>query len=726
MAGKQMQAVISLVGKVDSSLKSAIDSVEKQMNKLAKTKAIKSGLSKVGSGIATGAKALAAAGATVAGAGASAALAVGSAALQQYATYEQMVGGVETLFGAGGKNLDEYAASIGKSASEAQAQYDKLMASQQAVFDNAASAYKTAGVSANQYMEQATAFSASLIQSLGGDTQAAASYADLAIKDMSDNANKMGTSIESIQQTYQSLMRGNYAMLDNLKLGYGGTKSELERLVKDANEYKESIGEVGDLSSDSFADVIQAINAIQRKMGITGATAAEAMGTIQGSVNMAKAAWDNWLSGLGTEGADMGQLTSQLVESIGAVADNVGPAVQRIGSALASQLPSAISGAVSTVGPVLAEALAGVMNSVGSVFGLDLNVDASGIISMFQSIATALQPIIDGIGSTLGAVLPSVVSGFQQLAASVGPALSVFTTSAPFVTTLGQALSNLATAVLPPLMSVIGSILPLLASIANAILPPIISFITPIASLLMNLAAAVIPPLTAAIQFLTPVIQFLVSAVMTLIPIFSGLMGVINALTAPITSIGAVLLPQMSAAFGFLQGPLNAAIGIFNAVVGALTPIVSTLGSIISLAGQAASAIASIGGGIIGGIGSFLGFARGGFTSGPYIAGEDPRYPNEAVISFNPAYRAQNLRYWAMAGHMLGASPARAASVSGGGGGGSTTYDFSGMTFAPRVEVRGNASKADIIAAIKECELEFVDTIRDMLARDEEDSYAAA
>lgn len=219
MAGKQMQAVISLAGKVDSSLKSAIDSVEKQLNKLAKSKAIKSGLSKVGSGIATGAKALATAGAAVAGAGASAAVAIGSAALQQYATYEQMVGGIETLFGAGGKSLDEYAASVGQSVDEASAKYNMLMAAQQAVMSNAASAWNTAGVSANSYMEQATSMSASLIQGLGGDTRAAADMVDLAIKDMSDNANKMGTDLGQIQMTYQSLMRGNYAMLDNLKLG---------------------------------------------------------------------------------------------------------------------------------------------------------------------------------------------------------------------------------------------------------------------------------------------------------------------------------------------------------------------------------------------------------------------------------------------------------------------------------------------------------------------------
>ena len=730
MAGKQMQAVISLVGKVDSSLKSAIDSVEKQMNKLAKTKAIKSGLSKVGSGIATGAKALAAAGATVAGAGASAATAVGTAALQQYSTYEQMVGGVETLFGTGGKNLDEYAASIGKSASEAQAQYDKLMASQQAVFDNAARAYKTAGVSANTYMEQATAFSASLIQSLGGDTQAAASYADLAIKDMSDNANKMGTSIESIQQTYQSLMRGNYAMLDNLKLGYGGTKSELERLVKDASELT---GQA--LDPSKFSDVITAIHAVQENMGITGTTAKEAATTIEGSVNTMKASWSNWLTGLGRDDADMGELTDQLLASLDAVAKNVGPRIAQIGSQMLQYLPQALSGAAEVLAPVLSEALAGAWNMAAQALGgmgIQLpTIDASGIMNTVGQIASVVGPALQSIGQAVGpalqgalgviqSVLPDIVSGFQGLVNSIGPSLQMV------IGAIGPPLANLATAVLPPLMSALSGILPLLASIASAVLPPIINFLSPIITLVTQIASAVIPMLTSAIQFLTPVIQFVITAFMTLSPVLSGVGSVLTMVQGGFNAVKAAISPVMSA-IQALQAPVQSAMGFLQGLWGVVSSIAGALGNLASKAASAASAIANIAGGAIGAVGSFFGFAKGGFTNGPYIAGEDPRYPNEAVISFNPAYRAQNLRYWAMAGHMLGASPARAASVSGvGGGGGSTTYDFSGMTFAPRVEVRGNASKADIIDAIKECELEFVDTIRDMLARDEEDSYAAA
>ena len=697
-----MQAVISLAGKVDSSLKSAIDSVEKQLSKLSKSKAIKSGLSKVGSGIATGAKALAAAGATVAGAGASAAIAVGTAALQQYATYEQMVGGIDTLFKDASGQVQQYAAE----------------------------AYRTAGVSANAYMEQATSMSASLIQGLGGDTQAAASMVDLAIRDMSDNANKMGTDLGSIQQTYQSLMRGNYAMLDNLKLGYGGTKSELQRLVKDASKLT---GEA--LDPSKFSDVITAIHAVQDNLGITGTTAKEAATTIEGSVNSMKGAWDNWLTGLGRDDADMGAITDQLLTSLDAVAKNVGPRIVQIGSQMLQYLPQALSGAAGVLAPVLSEALASAWNmamgALGGALGIELpQIDASGIMSTVGQIASVVGPALQSIGQAVGpalqgalgviqSVLPSIVSGFQGLVNSIGPSLQMV------IGAIGPPLANLATAVLPPLMSALSGILPLLASIASAVLPPIINFMAPIITLVTQIAAAAIPMLTSAIQFLTPVIQFVITAFMTLSPILSGVGSVLTMVQGGFNAVKSAISPVMSA-IQSLQGPVQSAMGFLQGLWGVVSSIAGALGNLASMAASAAGAIGKIAGGAIGAVGSFLGFAKGGFTNGPYIAGEDPRYPNEAVISFNPAYRAQNLRYWAMAGHMLGASPARAASVSGGGGGGSTTYDFSGMTFAPRVEVRGNASKADIIAAIKECELEFVDTIRDMLARDEEDSYAAA
>lgn len=314
----------------------------------------KAGLSKLG-GVAKSAVA----GITAGLSGATAAVgALTKSALDAYASYEQLVGGVETLFGESASTVQEYAAN----------------------------AYKTAGVSANTYMEQATAFSASLIQSLGGDTEAAAEYANQAIMDMSDNANKMGTSIDSIQQTYQSLMRGNYAMLDNLKLGYGGTKSELERLVADAEKLT---GQA--LDPTKFSDVITAIHAVQTELGITGTTAKEASSTIEGSVNAAKAAWENWLAGLGNEKADMSALTSQLVDAVKTAVKNIIPVVKQILSSLASEISNIIPDNVKdgiksfvstlkTISPVIAAVTAGIVAFKTAMM----------IASIIQGVSTAI------------------------------------------------------------------------------------------------------------------------------------------------------------------------------------------------------------------------------------------------------------------------------------------------------------------------------------------------
>lgn len=319
--------------------------------------------------------------------------ALAKSSLDSYAAYEQLVGGVETLFKDSAGLVQQYAAS----------------------------AYKTAGVSANTYMEQATAFSASLVQSLGGDTKAAAEYANQAIMDMSDNANKMGTDIESIQATYQSLMRGNYAMLDNLKLGYGGTKKELERLVADAEKLT---GQA--LDPSKFSDIITAIHAVQENLGITGTTAKEASTTIEGSVNAMKAAWSNWLTGLGNADADMDTLTDRLIESISGVADNIYPAVERIGKAIVENLPDALSGLGEALRPILEQALVSGWNLAVQAFatvGITLpTIDTTTIQAMFNGISTALQTLknnADWLVPSLAAVAGGIAA-FHAASSIVG------------------------------------------------------------------------------------------------------------------------------------------------------------------------------------------------------------------------------------------------------------------------------------------------------------------
>ena len=275
----------------------------------------------------------------IAGAFSTAAVAAfGKAALDAYADYEQLAGGIETLFKDASGTVMKYA-------------------------DNA---YKTSGLSANRYMEQVTSFSASLLQSLGGDTQKAAQYADRAVIDMSDNANKMGSSMQSIQDAYQGFAKQNYTMLDNLKLGYGGTKGEMERLIADANRVKQANGEMANLSIDSFADVTEAIHIIQTEMGITGTTAQEAEQTISGSVSAMKSAWENWVTGLGNENSNMKELTDQLVETVITAAGNVIPRMGEIlgtlGQTLKEQAPVVVDKFLTAISEHLPPGMSQVFN----------------------------------------------------------------------------------------------------------------------------------------------------------------------------------------------------------------------------------------------------------------------------------------------------------------------------------------------------------------------------
>ena len=290
--------------------------------------------SKLKGGLVTAAKVGAAA---VAAAG-TAIVAIGKQAIEQYAEYEQLVGGVETLFKQSADVVQQYAAN----------------------------AYKTAGMSANEYMETVTSFSASLLQSLDGDTAAAAEKANLAITDMSDNANKMGTSMEMIQNAYQGFAKQNYTMLDNLKLGYGGTKEEMQRLLDDAEKLS---GQKFDLSS--YGDIVDAIHVVQTEMGITGTTAKEASTTISGSVDSAKAAWQNLVTGIADGYADVGELTDNVVESVETAAGNILPVVDTVIENLLTVLeekgPDIINGGARLFGKIAAGAITSIPTIISSI-----------------------------------------------------------------------------------------------------------------------------------------------------------------------------------------------------------------------------------------------------------------------------------------------------------------------------------------------------------------------
>ena len=316
-------------------------------------------------------------------AGAAAVSALTTLAVNSYADYEQLVGGVETLYKTSADKVQQYAAD----------------------------AYKTAGLSANEYMNTATTFAASLVSSLGGDTEQAAELANTAIGDMSDNANKMGTDMESIQNAYNGFSKQNYTMLDNLKLGYGGTKQEMQRLLDDANKLNAAQGNYTKYSIDSYADVVSAIHDVQNAMGITGTTSKEASTTIQGSVNATKSAWSNLVTGIADDNANFEQLISNFVNSATTAASNIIPRIEaalngaaKLIESLVPPIMAELPGLIETVLPQLAQSAVNIVQTL--VTGISANAA--------QLIDSAIQ-IITVLGNGIYQMLPTVAQSALQI-----------------------------------------------------------------------------------------------------------------------------------------------------------------------------------------------------------------------------------------------------------------------------------------------------------------------
>jgi hypothetical protein len=404
--------------------------------------------------LGTAAKAV---GASVAAASAGVA-ALTKSAVSAYANYEQLTGGVETLFDTSADKVMKYAEQ----------------------------AYKTAGLSANEYMETVTSFSASLLQSLGGDTSKAADYADMAIRDMSDNANKMGTSMEAIQNAYQGFAKQNYTMLDNLKLGYGGTKTEMERLVEDAERlntsFKAQRDENGNLAL-SYADVVDAIHIVQDNMGITGTTAKEASETISGSLAAAKSAWMNLMTGLSNPDADLGLLISNFVESGKTALGNLIPAIR--------QALSGISQVITEAAPIIAAELPGLMTEIlPALISAAVTLVSAFIAALpeiLQAIGDAIPQIMTTIFESIGSILPeSLIPAFEALKNTINGVI--------------EWLSNLDESQLETIAT-IGEVIAIVLSVVAAI------------SAVIKVVSAV----SAAISFLTSPIGLVILAITALV-----------------------------------------------------------------------------------------------------------------------------------------------------------------------------------------------------------------
>lgn len=592
---------------------------------------------------------------------------LGTAALNAYSSYEQLAGGVAKLYGNANMSVEEYAATQGKAVDEVIDAWNRNQSAQQTVMANAAKAYQSAGMSANDYMETATSFSASLISSLGGDTQKAAEITDVAMRAMSDNINTFGSNAEDVRNAVMGISRQNYTMLDNLKLGYAGTKEGMQQLIDEANRWGAANGEASNLSIDSFADCITAIQQVQEEQGIAGTTAREAATTIEGSVSMAKAAWENWVAGLGNTDADMGQLTQSLLGSIDAVVTNVAPRIAVIGSSIVDSLPQVANAVVQAIpelaGPIVSAAgsligdiaqnivpaLQGAMQTMHDAiyqgqaqlllnFGIDVSpvvnaveriknaaeqafgsIDVSGLMSGLEALGGAAESIGQAFaGLNLAPLFDGIAAGINAVIAALEPC--------------GERLQE--TFSDPAVQQALQLLVDLLGLVANAIGVVLGAAITYAVELFSELLTTISQVIVTIADFVTQAVQFFTgdlpaafqgfqqaadSAMSEAGAAISGLLSAIGSFVASaIGAIGSFVSSAISAAAQAGSGFLSGIQSFFGQVPGAIAGfIASAVSVLVGLAGQAASAAASAGQ-------SFLSAIQGGFDAAVSFVGSIP------------------------------------------------------------------------------------------------------
>jgi phage-related protein len=486
-------------------------------------------------------------GAAAATAAATATAALVKSAVTAYSDYEQLVGGVETLFKDSASEVQKYAAN----------------------------AYQTAGLSANEYMETVTGFSASLLQSLDGDTKAAAEKANVAITDMSDNANKMGTSMESIQNAYQGFAKQNYTMLDNLKLGYGGTKEEMQRLLEDAEKLS---GQKFDLSS--YADIVDAIHVVQTEMGITGTTAKEAATTIQGSVNMTKAAWQNLVVGIADDTQDFDGLVNNFVESVTTAGNNILPRVEIALKGVGTLVEKLAPIVAKTVPNIVSTTLPSMIKAGTSMIRALLD----GLLKAVPELIPCFKDIINQLIEVIVDNLPLIIEAAVTIAGAI---VSGLVEALPDILTAGiQLIQSLAQGLTNGIPTILSTAITIVSQLASTLIQNVPQIVQTGIQLLLGLANGILQAVPQLLQELPGIITQMVENILSCIPMIIEcgielLTSLVDALPQIIQSIVAVL-PQIissiiEALLSHIDEIIQAGIKLLVALIDALPQIIDTI-----------------------------------------------------------------------------------------------------------------------------------------------------
>lgn len=486
------------------------------------------------------------------------AVSIGKASLDSYADYEQLVGGVETLYKDSAATIEKYAQA----------------------------AYKNVGLSANDYMDTATSFAASLVSSLSGDTEKAAEMSNTAISDMADNWNKMGSSVQSVQDAYRGFSKQNFTMLDNLKIGYGGTKTEMERLLADADTLNAKQGVYTKYSIDSFSDIVQAIHVVQTEMGITGTTAKEAATTIQGSTASMKSAWANLLTGIADPEQNFQSLMDEFVDSVITAGNNIIPRIKEIVptlidglSELVTQLAPYVSGVIMELEPTIEEglqALFGGLSSVASelqpivadvfsffgdaiISGLTSAIESSDfsfLLDIFNNVKTAIENIaniIDSFKNNANAAWDAISAKIQEVVAFVQP----------YVETAMQVIGQVVTQVitdLTPVIQSIGEAFSAAWSLVQTVWAWASAFFQAIFQAIVVIFAPFAPIISGFFQGAWIIIQSIWNVAV------SFFQTVFDLITGVFSTIDAVLSGDFQSAWESIQGIFDGAFGFFSTV----------------------------------------------------------------------------------------------------------------------------------------------------------------
>ena len=513
------------IGADTSGLDSGMNQAESKAGSFAK---------KLGGGLKTAAKV----GAAAVAAASAAVVSLTKDAVENYAEYEQLVGGVETLFKDSADTVMSYAEN----------------------------AYKTAGLSANQYMETVTSFSASLLQSLGGDTEKAANVADMAITDMADNANKMGTSMEAIQNAYQGFAKQNYTMLDNLKLGYGGTKSEMERLLADATALSGI-----EYNIDNLNDVYEAIHVVQTELGITGTTAKEASSTISGSLGMLESSWQNLVTGIADPNADLGKLIDNLVDSAGTAAENLIPVIEK-----------ALTGIVNLIdklAPVIIEKLPAL---VGQLLPMLLNSAVKLVEAIVAALPELLQMLVDQLPMIMDMLVSTIVNLLPML---IDLALQLILTLADGIV---QALPELIPALVDVILTIVekltdpDTLMKLVDAALQIIISLAVGLVKAIPQLLAKLPIIIINIVETLIQLAPKLLEAAFELIATLATgLIDSVPNAVSAVTEVFTKIKEIFLGKIGEAAQWGKDMIDNFIGGIKDKIGNVKDVISNVGQSI-------------------------------------------------------------------------------------------------------------------------------------------------